>query len=73
MAVPLNGITLEHDSNIGKVTIIKNGDYAEAMVKVVLANDNIAIVENLTDEEKLNNNVQNNNKLEIFDQLVIKE
>lgn len=73
MAVPLNGITLEHDSNIGKVTIIKNGDYAEAIVKVVLANDNIAIVENLTDEEKLNNNIQNNNKLEVFDQLVIKE
>lgn len=73
MAVPLNGITLEQDSNIGKVTIIKNGDYAEAIVKVVLANDNIAIVENLTDEEKLNNNVQNNNKLEVFDQLVIKE
>lgn len=73
MAVPLNGITLENNSNIGKVTIIKNGDYAEVIVKVVLANDNIAIVENLTDEEKLNNNIQNNNKLEIFDQLVIKE
>ena len=58
---------------MGKVTIIKNGDYVEAIVKVVLANDNIAIVENLTDEEKLNNNVQNNNKLEVFDQLVIKE
>lgn len=73
MAIPLNGITLENNSNIGKVTIIKNGDYAEAIVKVVLSNDNIAIVENLTDEEKINNNIQNNNKLEVFDQLVIKE
>lgn len=73
MAVPLDGITLDNDSNIGKVTIIKNGDYAEVTVKVVLSNDNIAIVENLTDEEKLNNNIQNNNKLEVFDQLVIKE
>lgn len=73
MAVPLNGINFKNNSNIGKVTIIKNGDYAEVVVKVVLYNDNIAIVENLTDEEKSNNNIQNNNKLEIFDQLVIKE
>ena len=72
MAVPLNAITL-NESSIGNVTVIKNGDYQEVFVKISLANDNIAIVENLTEEDRKNNNIDNKNVLEIYDQLVIKE
>ena len=72
MAVPLNAITVD-SSNIGKVTTIKNGDYQEVPIKISLSNDNIAIVDNLTDEERKNNGIENKNTLEIYDQLVIKE
>lgn len=72
MAVPLNAITID-SSNIGKVTTIKNGDYQEVPIKISLSNDNIAIVDNLTDEERKNNGIENKNTLEIYDQLVIKE
>lgn len=72
MAVPLNAITVDN-SNIGKVTTIKNGDYQEVPIKISLSNDNIAIVDNLTDEERKNNGIENKNTLEIYDQLVIKE
>lgn len=72
MAVPLNAITVD-SSNIGKVTTIKNGDYQEVPIKISLSNDNIAIVDNLTDEERKNNGIENKNILEIYDQLVIKE
>lgn len=72
MAVPLNAITVD-SSNIGKVTTIKNGDYQEVPIKISLSNDNIAIVDNLTDEERKNYGIENKNTLEIYDQLVIKE
>lgn len=72
MAVPLNAITIDN-ANIGKVTTIKNGDYLEVPIKISLSNDNIAIVDNLTDEERKNNGIENKNTLEIYDQLVIKE
>ena len=58
MAVPLNAITVD-SSNIGKVTTIKNGDYQEVPIKISLSNDNIAIVDNLTDEERKNNGIEN--------------
>ena len=73
MAVPLSAISLNEKANIGNVTIIKNGDYITVPIKIILSNDNIAIVDNLTDEEKTQNNIQSNYKLEIYDQLVIKE
>ena len=72
MAVPLNAITVD-SPNIGKVTTIKNGDYQEVPIKISLSNDNIAIVDNLTDEERKNNGIENKNTLEIYDQLVIKK
>lgn len=72
MAVPLNAITVD-SPNIGKVTTIKNGDYQEVPIKISLSNDNIAIVDNLTDEERKNNGIENKNTLEIYNQLVIKE
>jgi len=62
MAVPLNAITVD-SSNIGKVTTIKNGDYQEVPIKISLSNDNIAIVDNLTDEERKNNGIENKNTL----------
>ena len=51
--------------------VIKNGDYTKVPIKIILSNDNIAIVENLNKEEKLQYNIQNNTELEIYDQLVI--
>ena len=72
MAVPLNAITIDN-ADIGKVTTIKNGDYLEVPIKISLSNDNIAIVDNLTDEERKDNGIENKNTLEIYDQLVIKE
>lgn len=73
LAVPLNAINLNGDTNIGEVTVIKNGDYIKVPVKIVLLNDNVAIVDNLSDEEKAQNNIQNSNRLEVFDQLVVAE
>ena len=71
--IPLNSIKLNENSNIGYVTVIKNGDYTQIPVKVIISNDNMAVVDNLTDEDKNSNNIQNNNNLEIFDQVVIKK
>ncbi len=71
--IPLDSIKLNENSNIGYVTVIKNGDYIQIPVKVIISNDNMAVVDNLTDEDKNSNNIQNNNNLEIFDQVVIKE
>ena len=73
MAVPLNSINLRENSNIGEVTIIKNGDYVNVPIKISLSNDNMAIVENLTDEEREQSSIDNKNNLEIYDQVVIKE
>ena len=56
-----------------EVTIIKNGDYLNVPLKIVLSNDNMAIVDNLTDEERKQNNIDNTSKIEIFDQVIIKE
>ena len=73
LAIPLSSINIINDSNIGEVTIIKNGDYLNVPLKIVLSNDNMAIVDNLTDEERIKNNIDNTSKIEIFDQVIIKE
>lgn len=73
MTVPLSGINLDNNSNIGNVTIIKNGDYLQVPIKIILYNDNIAVVDNLTEDEKISNNIESTNTLEVYDQIVIKE
>ena len=73
LAIPLSSINIINNSNIGEVTIIKNGDYLNVPLKIVLSNDNMAIVDNLTDEERKQNNIDNTSKIEIFDQVIIKE
>lgn len=73
MAIPLDAINLNENTNIGNVTIIKNGDYITVPVKIILSNENIAIVDNLSDEDEKNNNIQSDYELEVYDQLLIKE
>lgn len=73
LAIPKNSINVTDNSDIGEVTIIKNGDYLNVPIKIVLSNDNMAIIENLTDEERTQNNIENKSTIEIFDQVIIKE
>lgn len=73
MAIPLDAITLNENSNIGNITMIKNGDYITVPIKIILSNENIAIVDNLSDEDKKNNNIQGEYTLEVYDQVLIKE
>ena len=73
MAIPLDAITLNENSNIGNITMIKNGDYITVPIKIILSNENIAIVDNLSDKNKKNNNIQSEYTLEVYDQVLIKE
>lgn len=73
MTIPLKAISLKENSTIGFVTVLKNADYISVPVKIVLSNENIAVVSNLTDEEKQENNIQSNEILNTYDQIIIKE
>src|SRR5574344_124411 len=74
MVVPLDSITdLNENNNIGYVTLVKNGDYVNVPIKLELSNDNVSVVDNLTDDEKKNNNIECEQKLEIFDQVLMKQ
>ena len=73
MVVPLDVIKDQDNSSYAIVTLIKNGDYLPIPVKIVLTNTNMALVENLTKEEKEQNDIKTDYKLEIYDQLVREE
>lgn len=73
MVVPLDVVKTQDNSFFATVTLLKNGDYLPIPVKTILTNENMALVENLTEEEKDQNNIKTDYKLEIFDQLVKEE
>ena len=73
MVVPLDVIKDQDNSSYAIVTLIKNGDYLPIPVKIILTNENMALVENLTKEEKEQNDIKTDYKLEIYDQLVREE
>lgn len=73
MVVPLDVVKTQDNSIFATVTLLKNGDYLPIPVKIILTNENMALVENLTEEEKEQNNIKTDYKLEIFDQLVKEE
>ncbi len=72
MAVPLNSIYTKPENNQKYVLMVYGTDYVEVPITINESSDSIAIVDNLTKEEKEKYGFDSRFTLELFDELIIK-
>lgn len=71
MVVPTNAIKKDEEKGYDYVTAVNGGEYTNIPVKTVILSDSICIVENMTAEKKEELGIKINQKLSIYDQLMI--
>lgn len=71
MAVLKDAIRRNEQDTYYYVTVVNGGEYLDVPVKIISSSEGIYIVENFTKEEKEQLGITNNNKINLYDILVI--
>lgn len=57
-------------NNVTYIKVIKNGEYLDIPVKIVIESDNMCIVKNLDDDQKKESNITSNYTLDLYDRVI---
>ena len=71
MVVPTNAIKKDEEKGYDYVTAVNGGEYTDIPVTIVISSDSICIVESMTNEKKQELGLTTNQKLNVYDQLLI--
>lgn len=73
MAIPLNAIYEDELMHYKYVLMVYGTDYVKIPITIITQSDSIAIVENVDKEEYKKYNLDDNFKLELYDELIIEQ
>ncbi len=71
LLIPLNALRYNQEKNYYYVNALKYGNYVDIPVKLLLSNDNTAIIDNFDDEELQSLEIEKTYDIKLYDRIVL--